>query len=331
MVKKLFRNIITLFEQKKLKITSFKERAEFYLSRFAIFNFLFELKKKSNESILIFGLLILWGNVCFIITRGFGIWYFELWDQFNIYLFTVIFGCLVSTLIIFAKYLQINNYFVRFKENKKRLKMYENYLINKRKVEANIWFKRTGRVWLILTCLSYSLFFYAELELALYLLIISSLFLFAYFINAIYLSWLCFKNPMPEYLLLEPPKAISFLFCKVLKREYSSTSKAWSAARTQGVPIIMGIGTATAGLIGADIAMATHNGETTYLQRLDDQTSKGWHTTDPKIRSQMSVLQEAGQNPAMYTDNGTTRLNSGRVRQAYYRYKYNLSQKDSVD
>jgi len=92
----------------------------------------------------------------------------------------------------------------------------------------------------------------------------------------------------------------------------------------------MGIGTAAAGLIGADTAMAAHNGETSYLQRLDDQTSKGWHTTDPKIRSQMKVLQEeVGQNPATYTDNGTSRLNSARVRWAYYRYKHNLGTNNS--
>jgi hypothetical protein len=147
------------------------------------------------------------------------------------------------------------------------------------------------------------------------------LFLPVYFINYIYLTWLCFKNPMPEYLLLEPPKVVSFLFCKVLKREYSTGSRAWSAARTQGLPIITGIGAVAAGLVGVDVAIATHNGETTYAQQCDDLTSKGWYTTDPKIRMQMGLLQEVGENPSMYKDYGTTKLNSARVRRAYYQYK----------
>lgn len=49
----------------------------------------------------------------------------------------------------------------------------------------------------------------------------------------------------------------------------------------------MGVGTAIASLITWEVALSIHNGETTYLQRLDDHASKGWYTPGPKTRMQM--------------------------------------------
>lgn len=80
---------------------------------------------------------------------------------------------------------------------------------------------------------------------------------------------------MPENLLLQPPKAVNFLFVKVLKRSYTTTTKAWTAGRAQILPVIMGTGAAVAALVTADTALAAHTGETTYLQRLDDRSSRG--------------------------------------------------------
>jgi hypothetical protein len=42
----------------------------------------------------------------------------------------------------------------------------------------------------------------------------------------------------------------------------------------------------------------------------------------------MRVLEEAGENPNVYKDYETTRLNSARVRRAYYQYKQTGFRKD---
>jgi len=130
-----------------------------------------------------------------------------------------------------------------------------------------------------------------------------------------------FKNPVPEYLQLEPPKVVSFLFSRVFKRDYSTTVKVWTAAQTQSLPIVMGVGTTIVSLVAGDTALSMHNGETTYLQRLDDHTSRGWYTPDPKTRMQMGVLEDMGETPKKYFNQGTTSLNSVRVRRAYYQCK----------
>jgi hypothetical protein len=144
MIGNLIQNIKALFVIQKSRADNFIENIKFYLNKFLIFRFIFKLKGKSDNSILIFGLLVLWSNICVAIARGVGIWYFGLWDHFSVYLSGTLVGGLISILIVLVKYFKINNYFSKFKENKKRLVMYENYLISKQKVEINVWLKRIG-------------------------------------------------------------------------------------------------------------------------------------------------------------------------------------------
>jgi hypothetical protein len=80
---------------------------------------------------------------------------------------------------------------------------------------------------------------------------------------------------MPQDMLLRPPQIVSLFFTKVLKRKYSTASKFWTIGRKDFIPIVGAVGIVIAAAVTADTAIAAHKGETTYLQRIDDNSSKG--------------------------------------------------------
>ena len=125
---------------------------------------------------------------------------------------------------------------------------------------------------------------------------------------------------MPGGVLLEPPRTISLFFTKVLKRDYTTASKFWTASRKDFIPVAGAVGAVIAAAVTADTAIAVHTGETTHLQRMDDRFSRGWIATDPKTRSKMTMLESSGEDPSRYYKAGFV-LDQRRVNIGYAQYK----------
>lgn len=292
-----------------------------FLGKFYIFALIFKLKRKMDESILIFSLFILWGTISFALTRGFWIWYFNLWARLNIYFFSIAISLIFSSLIIAFRYLKMKGHLNRFEENKKRFRLYEDYISQKNNLGWSLTFKRTGRWLLYTTTIAYCLFYYFKSYIWFYFLLTVSFTLLLYFFNPVYLFWFSFKTAVPENLLLQPPKVVNFLFVKVLKRSYAKTTKAWTAGRAQIMPVAIATGAAVAALVTADTTLAAHAGETTFLQRLDDRSLRGWMASNPKTRSRMALLQSSGDRPERYFSPGTHELGTRKVNIGYEQYK----------
>lgn len=304
----------------RLELNNIKKKLFGWLDRFYIVKLLLSLKKKTDNSLLFFSLFILWGFFSVTISRGIAIWYFGWWAHLNIYLFTTTVYLFFSVALILKRYLQQKGHFQIFKQNQQKLKLYESYVCQKYKIDLNITFKRSGKFLLLSTLLFYNLFFYYNNEFALWILVTFSFNLFLYFLNSAYLWWFFFKTPMPHSMLLEPPKAVSIFFTKILKREYSTASKFWTTSRKDFIPVAGAFGAVIAAAITADTAIAAHTGETTRLQRIDDRYSRGWVAIDPKTRSKMTMLQSSGEDPSRYC-NSEFVLDQRRVNIGYDQYK----------
>lgn len=302
------------------KLSDWLGRVKVLLEKLYIFKLIFLLKKKIDTSLLFFSLFILWGFCSITVSRGAAIWYFGWWAHLNAYLFSTSIYFLLSIVIIFKRYLRDKGHFRIFKDNRAKLKLYEDYVCKKYKIEINLAFKRAGRFFLVFTFLFYNLFFYFKTAVFLWVLLLLSLNLFLYFLNSMYLWWFFFKTPMPEDIVLEPPRLISFFFTRVLRRDYTTASKFWTTGRKDFIPVVGAVGAVIAAAVTADTAIAAHSGETTHLQRMDDRYSRGWIALDPKTRSRMTMLQSSGEDPSRYY-NGEFVLDQRRVNIGYAQYK----------
>ncbi len=308
------------FSTMKKKLSTWPSSVKLLLEKIYIFKLVFSLKKKIDTSLLFFSLFILWGFLSVTISRGIAIWYFDWWAHLNMYLFSTGIYFLLSIMVIFKRYLQDRGHFRIFKDNQAKLKLYEDYVSQKYKIEINLAFKRVGRFLLVFTILFYNLFFYFKTALFLWILLLLSLNLFLYFLNSVYLWWFFFKTPMPSAMVLEPPRALSFFFTRVLRRNYTTASKFWTTGRKDLIPVAGAIGAVIAAAVTADTAIAAHTGETTHLQRMDDRYSRGWIAVDPKTRSKMTMLQSSGEDPSRYY-NSEFVLDQRRVNIGYDQYK----------
>lgn len=309
--------IFNFITQLKERFVTFSNELKLFLEKFYIFALVFKFKRKMDESILVFSLFILWGTFSFALTRGFWIWYLNLWDQLNIYLFSVAISLTLSILIILKRYLRTKGHFQAFEDNQMKLRFYEDYVGEKYGIRPNIAFKKMGKFLFISTFVFYNLVFHFDNVIFLWILTILSPTLFLYFFNSIYLCWFFFKTPMPNNMLLQPPRAVSFFFTKVLKRDYSSSARFWTSNRKDLMPIALGTGAVITAAFSADSALASHTGETQYGSRVYTRLKGGWYTTDPKIKRRAHSLSWWGVEPSQYCYEGSKRLNPDRLNQAY--------------
>lgn len=204
------------------KLSNLLRKVRVLLEKFYIVRLTFSLKKKMDDSLLFFSLFLLWGFFSVTTSRGIAIWYFGWWAHLNTYLFSTGIYLFLSIMMILKRYLQSRGYFQIFKENQAKLRLYENYVCRKHKIELNIAFRRTGKFLLFSTFLFYNLFFYFNSAFFLWILLVLSLNLFLYFLNSVYSWWFFFKTPVPEDMQLRPPKVLSLFYKSIKKRVFNS-------------------------------------------------------------------------------------------------------------
>ena len=331
-LKNFFKNLI---EDSKKKVQFYKDTLHEFIVRYKITKFAYEkallFRQKMVESTLFFSVVILWSSFSFSIIRWIQtkIVFGDMAFAWRAYYISVGLSFLFSFGLIIFNFILKNGYFSRLFENGQKWREFEKIVSESNGISI-YRFYLTRFVFIVIANSLFKPFisfphpwgsFFIGLQVVLIVLFLANFF---------YIWRLIMRTPVPDNLLLEPPKiyyAIDAKFGKLLfgQRSYSTKPGRWQQTKIfytnhkKKIWVLsVGIGAVASSALNTDAQLALQTSATSCNEKISDLGYHGVYTNDPKVRRRMwSLVRYKNIDPKDLVYYGTKELNPEAVHTAY--------------